>query len=73
MCKRVQQRITCETCGYPASEALFDLTPGGQVIEPFTGRVVGRDPGCEYEAEDLDVLDMLDAFPETYEPVEDHL
>ena len=36
MCKRVQQRIECLTCGYPYSEAIEPLTPD-------------NDPGCEVE------------------------
>lgn len=38
MCKRIEARVECPTCGYPYSEALYPLTPE-------------TDPGCEVEEE----------------------
>lgn len=44
MCERVDKRIECTECGYPASEALYFLTDDGQAIEPITKAAI-PDPG----------------------------
>ena len=46
-CDRVDRRIECLECHYPASESYYMLGPIGMATGPFGEIVV--DPGCKYE------------------------
>ena len=44
VCPRVEQRIECPECEYPASESLYMLSSNGNAIEPISKEMI-RDPG----------------------------
>jgi hypothetical protein len=48
-CSRIEKRIECPKCNYPASESHYWLSHLNPGLASGPGGKVVRDPGCKYE------------------------